>query len=179
MKSMADRLCGYEWDNKRNDVCICNLRRAYKIRADNTLLEIAAIISCWSFLLKLIKTKPDLCNKSPKYIFVFRLKFWVFFFLLSFSFLVFWLESQSHQNLNIYIYIPNIYQLLFGGKKKAQNKTLGFLHFDSLQMMSGNAFTIPSSLGGFVHQEQNPNPNPKLNQAASKKKRNLPGTPGN
>ncbi|KAL9426698.1 hypothetical protein AB3S75_033475 [Citrus x aurantiifolia] len=44
-------------------------------------------------------------------------------------------------------------------------------------MMSGNAFTIPSSLGGFVHQEQNPNPNPKPNQAASKKKRNLPGTP--
>lgn len=127
MKSMADRLCGYEWDNKRNDVCICNLRRAYKIRADNTLLEIAAIISCWSFLLKLIKTKPDLCNKSPKYIFVFRLKFWVFFFLLSFSFLVFWLESQSHQNLNIYIYIYQTFiSFCLEEKKKHKTKPLVF-----------------------------------------------------
>lgn len=78
----------------------------------------------------------------------------------------------------IYIYTKHLSASVWR-KKKAQNKTLSFLHFDSLQMMSGNAFTIPSSLGGFVHQEQNPNPNPKPNQAASKKKRNLPGTPGN
>lgn len=50
-----------------------------------------------------------------------------------------------------------------------------------MQMMSGNVFSIPSSLGGFVHQqEQDANPNPKPNpNPAAKKKRNLPGTPGN
>lgn len=48
-------------------------------------------------------------------------------------------------------------------------------------MMSGNAFSIASSLGGFPPQvqEQNANPNPKPNpNPAAKKKRNLPGTPG-
>ncbi|XP_044484371.1 zinc finger protein JACKDAW-like isoform X2 [Mangifera indica] len=47
-------------------------------------------------------------------------------------------------------------------------------------MMSGNAFSIASSLGGFPPQvqEQNANPNPKPNpNPAAKKKRNLPGTP--
>ncbi|EEF42963.1 nucleic acid binding protein, putative [Ricinus communis] len=50
-------------------------------------------------------------------------------------------------------------------------------------MMSGghhDAFSIPSSLPGFAHldQQQNANPNPKPNpNSAAKKKRNLPGTP--
>ncbi|KDP29101.1 hypothetical protein JCGZ_16490 [Jatropha curcas] len=44
--------------------------------------------------------------------------------------------------------------------------------------MSGEAFSIPSSLPGFALQEQNANPNPKPNpNPAAKKKRNLPGTP--
>ncbi|PPD99199.1 hypothetical protein GOBAR_DD03773 [Gossypium barbadense] len=42
--------------------------------------------------------------------------------------------------------------------------------------MSGDGFSLPVSIGGFVHQEQNnTNPNPKSNPV--KKKRNLPGNP--
>lgn len=44
-------------------------------------------------------------------------------------------------------------------------------------MMSGDSFSVPSSIGGFA-QEQNANPNPKPDpNPAVKKKRNLPGTP--
>ncbi|KAG6692806.1 hypothetical protein I3842_10G133200 [Carya illinoinensis] len=45
-------------------------------------------------------------------------------------------------------------------------------------MMSGDAFSLPSSIGGFA-QEQNAIPNPKTTDPnpATKKKRNLPGTP--
>ncbi|XVF55452.1 hypothetical protein PTKIN_Ptkin06aG0037000 [Pterospermum kingtungense] len=45
--------------------------------------------------------------------------------------------------------------------------------------MSGDAFSMPASIGGFVHQDQNnANPNPKANHNNPvKKKRNLPGTP--
>lgn len=44
-------------------------------------------------------------------------------------------------------------------------------------MMSGDSFSVPSSIGGFP-QEQNANPNPKPDpNPAVKKKRNLPGTP--
>ncbi|KAK4834418.1 hypothetical protein QYF36_022167 [Acer negundo] len=49
--------------------------------------------------------------------------------------------------------------------------------------MSGNAFSMPSSFGVFVPEQQNANPNPNPvptppNQSASaKKRRNLPGTP--
>ncbi|XP_031284447.1 zinc finger protein JACKDAW [Pistacia vera] len=51
-----------------------------------------------------------------------------------------------------------------------------------MQMMSGNAFSIPSSFGGFPPQvqvqEQTTNPTAKPNpNPAAKKKRNLPGTP--
>ncbi|TXG58519.1 hypothetical protein EZV62_016348 [Acer yangbiense] len=52
-----------------------------------------------------------------------------------------------------------------------------------MQMMSGNAFSMPSSFGVFVPEQQNANPNPNPvptppNQSASaKKRRNLPGTP--
>ncbi|XP_044484365.1 zinc finger protein JACKDAW-like isoform X1 [Mangifera indica] len=55
-----------------------------------------------------------------------------------------------------------------------------FFLLKSYKMMSGNAFSIASSLGGFPPQvqEQNANPNPKPNpNPAAKKKRNLPGTP--
>ncbi|KAJ9184275.1 hypothetical protein P3X46_004018 [Hevea brasiliensis] len=46
-----------------------------------------------------------------------------------------------------------------------------------MQMMSGDSFSIPSSIPGFAHQEQNANPNPKPNSYHEpKKKRNLPGT---
>lgn len=44
-------------------------------------------------------------------------------------------------------------------------------------MMSGDAFSIPSSIPLFAPEEQNANPNPKTNPVP-KKKRNLPGTPG-
>ncbi|KAF5737571.1 zinc finger protein JACKDAW-like [Tripterygium wilfordii] len=44
-----------------------------------------------------------------------------------------------------------------------------------MQMMSGDSFSLPSPLGGFVLQDPQI-PNPKSNSAA-KKKRNLPGTP--
>lgn len=44
-------------------------------------------------------------------------------------------------------------------------------------MSAGDAFSVPSSIGGFP-QEQNANPNPKPDPTpAVKKKRNLPGTP--
>ncbi|OAY41044.1 zinc finger protein JACKDAW [Manihot esculenta] len=48
-----------------------------------------------------------------------------------------------------------------------------------MQMMSDDAFSIPSSIPGFAPQQQiNANPNPKPNSNhAPKKKRNLPGTP--
>ena len=54
------------------------------------------------------------------------------------------------------------------------------LFWNSNPMMSaGDAFSVPSSIGGFP-QEQNANPNPKPDPTpAVKKKRNLPGTPGN
>lgn len=49
-------------------------------------------------------------------------------------------------------------------------------------MVSGNTFSsIPSTLGGLPPQgqKQSTNPNPKPNpNPASRKKRNLPGTPG-
>jgi hypothetical protein len=49
---------------------------------------------------------------------------------------------------------------------------------NSNPMMSGDSFSVPSSIGGFP-QEQNANPNPKPDpNPAVKKKRNLPGTPG-
>ncbi|XWS43603.1 hypothetical protein CRYUN_Cryun16bG0118500 [Craigia yunnanensis] len=43
--------------------------------------------------------------------------------------------------------------------------------------MSGDAFSIPASIGGFVQDQKNANPNPKANPNPVKKKRNLPGTP--
>ncbi|GMI71252.1 JACKDAW [Hibiscus trionum] len=45
--------------------------------------------------------------------------------------------------------------------------------------MSGEAFSIPSSasIGGFIQDQNNANPNPKANPNPVKKKRNLPGTP--
>ncbi|KAL7248124.1 hypothetical protein ACSBR2_002933 [Camellia fascicularis] len=43
-------------------------------------------------------------------------------------------------------------------------------------MMSGDVFSIPTSIKGFS-QDSDPNPNPKSNTIAAKKKRNLPGTP--
>uniref|UniRef100_M4CZA2 C2H2-type domain-containing protein n=1 Tax=Brassica campestris TaxID=3711 RepID=M4CZA2_BRACM len=62
-----------------------------------------------------------------------------------------------------------------------------------MQMIPGDPFSISSSMGGFVHQEQhlhhlqqhiqdinpnsNPNPNAKPNSSSAKKKRNQPGTP--
>ncbi|KAF5750370.1 zinc finger protein JACKDAW-like [Tripterygium wilfordii] len=48
-----------------------------------------------------------------------------------------------------------------------------------MQMMSADSFSLSSSLGGFALQDQQiPNPNPKsIPNSASKKKRNLPGTP--
>ncbi|KAH7553593.1 hypothetical protein ACOSP7_029641 [Xanthoceras sorbifolium] len=51
-----------------------------------------------------------------------------------------------------------------------------------MQMMTGNAFSIPSStFGGYPPEQQNANPNPKPTpphqSAAAKKRRNLPGTP--
>ncbi|XP_043703473.1 zinc finger protein JACKDAW-like [Telopea speciosissima] len=49
-----------------------------------------------------------------------------------------------------------------------------------MQMMSGDGFSIPTSIRGFAHQETNPNPNLPPNPApvpVVKKKRNLPGTP--
>ena len=42
-------------------------------------------------------------------------------------------------------------------------------------MMSGDSFSVASSIGGFGQEVQNTNPNPN---PAAKKKRNLPGTPG-
>ena len=63
-----------------------------------------------------------------------------------------------------------------------------------MQMIPGDPFSISSSMGGFVHQEQhihhlqqhipelnpnsNPNPSAKPNSSSAKKKRNQPGTPG-
>ncbi|CAL5387949.1 unnamed protein product [Camellia sinensis] len=44
-------------------------------------------------------------------------------------------------------------------------------------MMPGDVFSIPTSIKGFS-QDSDPNPNPKSNTIAAKKKRNLPGTPG-
>ncbi|KAM4078244.1 hypothetical protein ACJW30_09G021800 [Castanea mollissima] len=41
-------------------------------------------------------------------------------------------------------------------------------------MMSGDSFSVASSIGGFAQEVQNTNPNPN---PAAKKKRNLPGTP--
>ncbi|CAF1696257.1 unnamed protein product [Brassica napus] len=62
-----------------------------------------------------------------------------------------------------------------------------------MQMIPGDPFSILSSMGGFVHQEQhihhlqqhipelnpnsNPNPSAKPNSSSAKKKRNQPGTP--
>ncbi|CAH8379736.1 unnamed protein product [Eruca vesicaria subsp. sativa] len=62
-----------------------------------------------------------------------------------------------------------------------------------MQMIPGDPFSISSSMGGFVHQEQHlnhlqqhipeinpnysPNPNVKPNSSSAKKKRNQPGTP--
>uniref|UniRef100_A0A2P2M5I7 Uncharacterized protein MANES_08G005700 n=1 Tax=Rhizophora mucronata TaxID=61149 RepID=A0A2P2M5I7_RHIMU len=47
-----------------------------------------------------------------------------------------------------------------------------------MQMMSGDAFSVPSSLAGFAPEQNNANPNPSPNpNPATKKKRNLPGTP--
>ncbi|KAF8118918.1 hypothetical protein N665_0002s0219 [Sinapis alba] len=62
-----------------------------------------------------------------------------------------------------------------------------------MQMIPGDPFSISSSMGGFVHQEQhihhlqqhipdlspnsNPNPTAKPNSSSAKKKRNQPGTP--
>ncbi|KAF2610602.1 hypothetical protein F2Q70_00007054 [Brassica cretica] len=62
-----------------------------------------------------------------------------------------------------------------------------------MQMIPGDPFSISSSMGGFVHQEQhihhlqqhipelnpnsNPNPSAKPNSSSAKKKRNQPGTP--
>ncbi|GAV64695.1 zf-C2H2 domain-containing protein [Cephalotus follicularis] len=48
-----------------------------------------------------------------------------------------------------------------------------------MQMMSGDTFLVPSSLGGFPPEpNSNPKPKPKPNPTpAAKKKRNLPGTP--
>ncbi|KAJ0235103.1 Zinc finger protein JACKDAW [Hirschfeldia incana] len=62
-----------------------------------------------------------------------------------------------------------------------------------MQMIPGDPFSISSSMGGFVHQEQhihhppqhipdlnpnsNPNPNAKPNSLSAKKKRNQPGNP--
>ncbi|XVF76469.1 hypothetical protein PTKIN_Ptkin13bG0268800 [Pterospermum kingtungense] len=43
--------------------------------------------------------------------------------------------------------------------------------------MSGDAFSMPASIGGFVQDQNNANPNPKANPNPVKKKRNLPGTP--
>ncbi|EOY07799.1 C2H2-like zinc finger protein, putative [Theobroma cacao] len=43
--------------------------------------------------------------------------------------------------------------------------------------MSGDAFSMPVSRGGFVQDQNNANPNPKANPNPVKKKRNLPGTP--
>ncbi|WRX24765.1 zinc finger protein [Theobroma cacao] len=43
--------------------------------------------------------------------------------------------------------------------------------------MSGDAFSMPASRGGFVQDQNNANPNPKANPNPVKKKRNLPGTP--
>ncbi|XP_054786293.1 zinc finger protein JACKDAW-like [Prosopis cineraria] len=46
-----------------------------------------------------------------------------------------------------------------------------------MQMLSGDPFSLSSSIGGFAS-APNPNPNPKLNPPPlPKKKRNLPGTP--
>ncbi|CAK7343008.1 unnamed protein product [Dovyalis caffra] len=46
-------------------------------------------------------------------------------------------------------------------------------------MMSGDAFSLPSSLAGFAQEQNNANPNskPNPNSVAAKRKRNLPGTP--
>uniref|UniRef100_A0A2P2M5I4 Uncharacterized protein MANES_08G005700 n=2 Tax=Rhizophora mucronata TaxID=61149 RepID=A0A2P2M5I4_RHIMU len=45
-------------------------------------------------------------------------------------------------------------------------------------MMSGDVFSMPSSLAGFAPEQNDANPNPKPNpNPAAKKKRNLPGTP--
>ncbi|CAH2074369.1 unnamed protein product [Thlaspi arvense] len=63
-----------------------------------------------------------------------------------------------------------------------------------MQMIPGDPFSLSSSMGGFVHQEQhlhhlqqipdlnpnsnpNPNPNAKPTSSSAKKKRNQPGTP--
>ncbi|CAH8371104.1 unnamed protein product [Eruca vesicaria subsp. sativa] len=62
-----------------------------------------------------------------------------------------------------------------------------------MHMIPGDPFSVASSMGGFVHQEQhlhhlqqhmpdlnpnsNPNPNAKPNSSSAKKKRNQPGTP--
>ena len=44
--------------------------------------------------------------------------------------------------------------------------------------MSGDAFSMAASIGGFVQEQNNANPNTKANPNPVKKKRNLPGTPG-
>ena len=44
--------------------------------------------------------------------------------------------------------------------------------------MSGDEFSMPASIGGFVQDQNNANPNPKANPNPVKRKRNLPGTPG-
>ena len=44
--------------------------------------------------------------------------------------------------------------------------------------MAGDAFSIPASIGGFVQDQNNANPNSKDNLNPAKKKRSLPGTPG-
>jgi hypothetical protein len=44
-------------------------------------------------------------------------------------------------------------------------------------MMSGDAFSLPSSIAGFAQDQNNANPKPNPNPVA-KRKRNLPGTPG-
>ncbi|XWS66901.1 hypothetical protein CRYUN_Cryun05aG0240700 [Craigia yunnanensis] len=43
--------------------------------------------------------------------------------------------------------------------------------------MSGDAFSMAASIGGFVQDQNNANPNPKVNPNPVKKRRNLPGTP--
>ncbi|XP_004497492.1 zinc finger protein JACKDAW [Cicer arietinum] len=47
-----------------------------------------------------------------------------------------------------------------------------------MQMIPNDPFSLSTSIGGFISQEQNTNPNPKPNTPPiPKKKRNLPGTP--
>jgi len=46
-----------------------------------------------------------------------------------------------------------------------------------VEMMSGDAFSLPSLIAGFAQDQNNANPKPNPNPVA-KRKRNLPGTPG-